>query len=133
MEEWMSFCKIPPERWKRTHQENLGVFESNRHAMARPRPIQIAWPGSRHGHSNSSNQGLVDFPALQRLVELQHEQGCGFLVILGTTGKPRRSVPTNVVVWWISCWRLMRDVFPLLWGSQATTPVSCVRAHRHMV
>ena len=34
-----------------------------------------------------NNQGLVDFPALQRLVELQHEQGCGFLVILGTTGE----------------------------------------------
>ena len=34
-----------------------------------------------------NQQGMVDFPALQRLVELQQEQGCGFLVILGTTGE----------------------------------------------
>lgn len=34
-----------------------------------------------------NHQGMVDFPALQRLVELQQEQGCGFLVILGTTGE----------------------------------------------
>ena len=74
-----------------------------------------------------NNQGLVDFPALQRLVELQHEQGCGFLVILGTTGKPRRSAPTNVVAWWISCWRSMRDVFPLLWGTGNDTRELCER------
>ena len=39
-------------------------------------------------------------------------------------GNPDAQSPTNVVVWWISCWRSMRDVFRLLWGSQATTHVN---------
>ena len=34
-----------------------------------------------------NNQGMVDFPALQKLVELQQEHGTGFLVALGTTGE----------------------------------------------
>lgn len=34
-----------------------------------------------------NDQGMVDFPALQRLVERQHNDGCGFLVILGTTAE----------------------------------------------
>ena len=34
-----------------------------------------------------NKQGMVDFPALQRLVEHQHNHGTGFLVVLGTTGE----------------------------------------------
>ena len=34
-----------------------------------------------------NDQGMVDFPSLQRLVERQHNEGCGFLVILGTTAE----------------------------------------------
>lgn len=34
-----------------------------------------------------NKQGMVDFPALQCLVEHQHNHGTGFLVVLGTTGE----------------------------------------------
>ena len=34
-----------------------------------------------------NKQGMVDFPALQRLVEHQQEHGTGFLAVLGTTGE----------------------------------------------
>ena len=75
-----------------------------------------------------NNQGMVDFPALQKLVELQQEHGTGFLVALGTTGETptlsldeRRRVVDFVL-------EVNADGCLLLWESQATIPMSCVIA-----